>query len=134
VRTIEIAANYFQRSRNIPRRRISGSSVIGNSCQFVEQRLCLFEIGRVEAFGEPAVDRREKLAGFDLPTLLAAQPGQAHGSAQFPKLGLLLSGDALGFAIQFLGGFGTPLLQQQLAFVPVQLRCEPAPACSFDDL
>ena len=32
--------------------------------QFVEQRLCLFEIGRVEAFGEPAIDRGEEVAGF----------------------------------------------------------------------
>ena len=27
--------------------------------------------------------------------LVAAQPGEAHGSAQFPDLGLLLSGDAI---------------------------------------
>jgi hypothetical protein len=29
-----------------------------------EQRLGLFQIERVEAFGEPAVDRSEKLAGL----------------------------------------------------------------------
>jgi hypothetical protein len=27
-----------------------------------------------------------------------------------------------------------PLPQQQLAFVPIQLRCEPALPCPFDDL
>jgi hypothetical protein len=32
--------------------------------QFVEQRLRLFEIGRIEPFGEPAADQREKVAGF----------------------------------------------------------------------
>ena len=32
--------------------------------------------------------------GFGAP-LVAAQPGEAHGSAQFPDLGLLLSGDAV---------------------------------------
>ena len=32
--------------------------LITSSSQLVEQRFCLFEIGRVEAFGEPAVDRR----------------------------------------------------------------------------
>ena len=37
---------------------------VAGSCQFVEQRLRLFQIGGVEAFGEPAVDRREKVAGF----------------------------------------------------------------------
>jgi len=35
-------------------------------------------------------------------------------------------GDAQGFAIELLGGLGMPLVQQQLAFVPVQLGCEPA--------
>src|SRR6516165_1635128 len=39
-----------------------------------------------------------------------------------PELGLLLTGDAQGFAIQFLGGLGMPLPQQQLALVPVELQ------------
>ena len=60
------------------------------SRQFVEQRLRLFQIGRVEAFGEPAVDRREKVAGFGVAALVAAEPGEARGGAQFPELGLLL--------------------------------------------
>jgi hypothetical protein len=38
----------------------------------VEQRLSLFQIERVEAFGEPAVDRSEKLAGL-VPLSLIAQ-------------------------------------------------------------
>jgi hypothetical protein len=115
-------------------RRISDSSVIGNSCQFVEQRLCLSQIGRGEAFGEPAVDRREQVAGFGAAALVAAEPGEAHGGAQLPELGPLLLGDAQGFAIQFLDCLGMPLPQQQLAFVPIELRCEPALACPFDDL
>src|SRR5262249_30994843 len=40
--------------------------------------------------------------------------------------GLLLDGDAQGFAIQFLGRLGISLPQQQLPFVPVQLRFVPA--------
>jgi hypothetical protein len=43
-------------------------------------------------------------------------------------------GDAEGFAIQLLGGLVVPPSQQQLAFLPVQLRCEPAPSFLFDDL
>ena len=39
--------------------------------QFVEQRLRLFQIGGVEALGEPAVDRGEEVAGFGAPALLA---------------------------------------------------------------
>ena len=78
------------------------------SSQLVEQRLRLFQIGGVEAFGEPAVDRREEIAGFGAAALVAAEPGEAHGGAQFPELGLLLLGDAQGFAIEFLGGLGMP--------------------------
>ena len=54
--------------------------------QFVEQRLCVFEVGGIEAFGEPAVDRREQVERFGLTTLVAAEPGEARGGAQFPSL------------------------------------------------
>jgi hypothetical protein len=37
---------------------------VAGSRQFVQECLCLFQIGGVEAFGEPAVDRREEVAGF----------------------------------------------------------------------
>jgi hypothetical protein len=40
--------------------------------KLVEQRLRLCEIGRVETFGEPAVDRREKVARFGTAALVAA--------------------------------------------------------------
>jgi hypothetical protein len=103
--------------------------LISSSRQFVEQRLCLFKIGRVEAFGEPAVDRREEAAGFGAAALVAAEPGEACGGAQFPELGLLFLGDDQGLAIQSLGGLGMSLPQQQLAFVPVQLRLEPTLPC-----
>src|SRR5271169_6556361 len=62
--------------------------------EVVEQRLRLLEVGRVEAFGEPAVDRGDQVAGFGLAALVAAQPGEARSSAQFPELGLLLLSDA----------------------------------------
>src|SRR5262249_3861912 len=83
---------------------------------------------------EPAVDWRQKVAGFAVAALVAAESGEAHGGAQFPELGFLLSGDAERFAIQLLGGFGIPMPQQQLALVPVQLGCEPALSCPFDNL
>ena len=62
--------------------------------QLVEQRLCVFEVGGVEAFGEPAVDRREQVERFGAATPVAAEPGEARGGAQFPEFGLLLSGNA----------------------------------------
>jgi hypothetical protein len=72
--------------------------------EIVEQRFRLFEIGRVETLGEPAVDRREKVASFGVATLAAAEPGEAYCGAQFLELRLLLLGDAQCLAIQFLGG------------------------------
>jgi hypothetical protein len=67
---------------------------ISSSCQLVEQRLCLFEVGGLEALGEPAVDRREEVAGFPPPALLAPQPCKADGGAQFQRFRLLGLGDA----------------------------------------
>ena len=46
-----------------------------DSRQFVQQRLCLFEIRHIEAFGEPAVDGCEQIAGLGAAALVAAQPG-----------------------------------------------------------
>ena len=51
----------------------------------------LFQIDRVEAFGEPTVDRREKIAGVTAFALVAPEPRHAHRCAQFPGLCLLLS-------------------------------------------
>jgi hypothetical protein len=66
------------------------------SRQFVEQRLRFFQVGGAETLSKPAVDRCEKIAGFGAPGLLAPQPGEACGGAQFPELGPLLRGDGLG--------------------------------------
>src|SRR2546423_14382461 len=79
------------------------------SGKLVEQRLRFRQIRRVEPFGEPAVDRGEKVAGFGAAALVAAEAGEAHSGAQFPELGLLLHGDAQGCTIQFLGSPGMPL-------------------------
>src|SRR6516165_2788047 len=62
--------------------------------ELIEERLRLFEVGRVEAFGEPAVDRREQVASFGAAALVATEPGNTRGGAQFPELGLLLLGNA----------------------------------------
>jgi hypothetical protein len=48
------------------------------SCHFVEQRLCLSEVLWFEAFGEPAVDRRERIARFGVATLVMAEAGEAY--------------------------------------------------------
>jgi hypothetical protein len=46
--------------------------------QLIKQRLRLFQVERVEAFGEPAVDRREKIASFLPFALIAPEPRHAH--------------------------------------------------------
>src|SRR5215470_10116352 len=70
------------------------SAPTADSRQLAEQRLCLFEIGGGESFGEPAVDRSEQVAGRGAATLVAPQPSKARGGAQLPQLGFLVSGDA----------------------------------------
>ena len=63
-----------------------------SSSQLVEQRLGILQIGGVEALGEPAVDRRQQLARLGGLALVAPQPGEAGGGAQFPRLRLLRTG------------------------------------------
>ena len=58
---------------------VQSDDLHGDSCQLVEQRLCFFEIGRVEAFGEPAVDWREKVVGLGAVPLVTAEPGEDGG-------------------------------------------------------
>ena len=61
--------------------------------QFTEQRLGFFQIGGVEAFGEPDVDRREQVACLVPAALLAPQPGEACRGAQLVAPRALLAGD-----------------------------------------
>ena len=45
------------------------------SPQLLQQRLRLFQIGRVKALGEPAADGREEIAGFGVAALVATEAG-----------------------------------------------------------
>ena len=64
------------------------------SRQFVEQHLCVFQAAGVEALGEPAVNRGEEVAGLGAAALLAPQPGEIAGGAQFQRFCSLGLGDA----------------------------------------
>ena len=46
--------------------------ISADSRQFVEQRLRLFQIGGIEPLGEPAVNRREEIAGFGAPAKVSS--------------------------------------------------------------
>ena len=48
-----------------------------SSCQLVEQRLSLFQVERVETFGELAIDRSGQFASLMLP-LITPEPREAH--------------------------------------------------------
>jgi hypothetical protein len=52
------------------------------SCQFVEKRLCLFQIDGVEAFGDPAVDRRQQIDGHVARVSLGQHSRQRRGGAE----------------------------------------------------
>src|SRR5271155_4477312 len=61
--------------------------------QLIQQRLRLLQIERVEAFGEPAVDRSEQFTSLLPFPLITPQPRRARRRAQFPGLRLLLPRD-----------------------------------------
>src|SRR6516162_878535 len=80
------------RRQNLPKMVHARVSMCGwaprqvrNLTKLVEQRLRLSQIGSVEAFGKPAIDGCQEVAGFSAAALVAAQPGKARGSAQFPE-------------------------------------------------
>jgi len=83
---------------------------------------------------DQAEGRSSMVAGFGAVTLVAAQTGEARRGPQFPELGPLLPGAAQGREIMFLGFVSMALPQQQLAFVPVQFRCEPSLPGIFDNM
>ncbi|HEY7490125.1 MAG TPA: hypothetical protein VIH59_03300, partial [Candidatus Tectomicrobia bacterium] len=57
-----------------------------------QQRLRRLEVSGVQALGEPAVGRREQLAGCSMLALLLPQVGEAHSGPQLPGFGLLGGG------------------------------------------
>jgi len=59
-------------------RRLGARPALRRSGQLVQKRSGLPEIDRVKAFGEPAVDLRQELAGFGALALLLPQPAQAQ--------------------------------------------------------
>jgi len=61
--------------------------------EFLQQRLRLDEVPRVEALGEPAVDRSEERARLVAATLVTQQPREARRRAQLGRARLLRAGD-----------------------------------------
>ena len=54
--------------------------------QLAEECLGVLQVGRVKTLGEPAVSRREEIAGFATPAPVAPEPGEAGRGAHLEKL------------------------------------------------
>ena len=65
--------------------RLSGPKCNRLRIEFVEQRLCMFQIRCVEALSEPAVDRCKEVAALGVTALVAAESGEAHRGGE-PRL------------------------------------------------
>jgi hypothetical protein len=96
------------------------------SRQFVEWRLAIFEDRRVETFGEPAVDRREKITGFGALTLIAPESGKAGGGAKLEKLCALPLRNDERLMVALFGRGSIAGGAQEIASYPMQL-CLVAP-------
>src|SRR5215470_20167171 len=59
------------------------------SRQLIEQRLGVLQDRCVESFGEPAVDRREKIMGFGALALITPEAGEAGGSTKLKSFRIL---------------------------------------------
>src|SRR5262249_53283864 len=62
-------------------------------CQLLQQRLRLLQIARVKPLHKPPVNRSQQFARLLHLALVAPEPCEAHGGAEFPRLGLLLASD-----------------------------------------
>ena len=101
----------------------------------IEQRLGLFEVGGVEAFGEPGVDRGAQGGRLLRPALLAAQAGKAHRTAQFPGFRVLPACDVDALLDGRLGLAHRPGAGEQgLAPEPMELGFERRSPHLFDRL
>src|SRR6516164_6236739 len=106
-------------------------AVARQSRQLLEQRLGLLQIARIKPFGEPAIDRREKVASCISLTLIAPQPRQAHRGTQLKGPGLLLLRDGDCSKECFLGWRRARriALEQNFAAQAMQQSVAPVLSC-----
>src|SRR5499427_4083984 len=91
------------RSRERPRNHVAISITSPASRQLRAEFCGVLQVSGVEALGERAVEGCEQVARLAPPALLAPQPGEARGGAQFVALCALLAGDREGGAERLLG-------------------------------
>ena len=95
--------------------------------QPLQQRLRLLQIARIEALGEPAVDRSEKFASSLPFSLITPEPRHARGCAKFPGLSLLLTCNRERLLEECLGSglISVGRRQSQLAFNSIEFSLTP---------
>src|SRR5271166_4846800 len=86
-----------------------------SSREFVEQRLCLFQVGGFEPLSEPAVERREQCVRFVAAPVVAAKPGEAGRGAQFEQPAVLALSERYAVAIAGLRCHAVASLSKQIA-------------------
>jgi hypothetical protein len=95
----------------------------------VEQRFGLLQDRSAEAFGEPAVDRCEKVTGFGVLAFVAPETGEAGGGAEFKELGALFLADHDCSAEAHLI---VTCHAEQIPTQPLHLSVVPAATCRLD--
>src|SRR5262249_36208973 len=122
--TVMIQAAILMRVENLSRRRPPLP-------QLLQQRLRFLQVRRVEAFGEPAVDWREEVAGFGALALVAPEAGKAGGGAQFVRPRPLMLRYAKRLFECVLALLTFVLAQERDALQAVELRIPRALAGGF---
>jgi hypothetical protein len=96
--------------------------------QGIEKRLCLSQIGRIEALGEAIVEWLKQRKRVGVLVLIAPRPRNAHGCAQLPRQSALSTRGVKRLPKAILGHGRGPffgLQQRKLAFYPQQLSQQP---------
>jgi len=63
---------------------VIAKSVVGYTSSASSSALSSLRSGGSKTLAEPAIDRRQKVAGFGVAALVPTEAGEAQGGAQFP--------------------------------------------------
>src|SRR5262245_61091264 len=106
----------------------SAGAAGGGSCELVQQRLGVPEIGGVKALGKPRVDVSEQVVRLPPFPLLVPEPTETHRGPQLERSRLLAAGEVQGpLEPGFRLGLRCPRLPQEEArSEAIQLRLDQA--------
>jgi hypothetical protein len=100
----------------------------------IKQCFCLLQNRRIEAFGEPDIDRRQQVAGLATLTLIDPKASEADGGTQFKGFCTLPLGDSERLMILLLGCSLVTSGIEQLAAQAMQLGLNESFVRPLDDL